>query len=103
MILSLLMTLMAPHESWLVGGWAPRESACGSESGIRFETDGTYSELESEGVWSLAGHRLTIQSTDSDNFGQSDIVEVTALGALEMDLQWPDGTRAKLHRCPQES
>jgi hypothetical protein len=99
--LLLLTALMVPPESWLVGGWAHGKSSCGSDDGIRFETDGTYSELDGEGIWSLAGSRLTVRSTSGDDFGRSDVVHVTVRSTIEMELEWPDGTRLKFHRCMQ--
>lgn len=100
--LLLLASLVAPHESWLVGGWAGGKSQCESEGGVRFESDGTYSELDGEGVWRLASDRLTVQSTSGDDFGRLDVVRVIVRGSAEMELEWPDGRRARFHRCRQE-
>ena len=101
--LLLLATFSVPADSWLVGGWAPGEAACGSDGAISFEPDGTYSALDGEGVWSLAGQRLTFHSTGGDDFGRREIVQVTARNTAEMELEWRDRTRAKLHRCAPES
>jgi hypothetical protein len=99
--LLLLATLTVPQDSWLVGGWAPSASSCGSDREISFEANGTFSESDSEGVWSLAGSQLTVHSAGGDDFGRSEIVRVSVRSGVEMEFQWPDGTRAKFRRCLQ--
>ena len=101
LISSLLLqpSQMPSHEAWLVGDWAPAPSSCETDSAITFESDGTYNDLEGEGAWALAGQRLMVSSTGGDDFGRSEVVQIKVLGSLEMQLEWPDGTRAKFHRC----
>ncbi len=101
MIVSLLLlaTLTIPQESWLVGGWAPEKAQCQSDGGISFERDGSYNELAGEGLWSLASDRLTVRSTSGDDFGRLDVVRVIVRSPVEMEFEWPDGSRAKFTRC----
>ena len=101
--LLLLSAVLVPGEQWLVGAWAPGPAACARDSGIRFETDGTYSDLEGEGTWELAGGRLLVSGTSGDDFGRSQVVRLGARSPAEMVLEWPDGTRVTFHRCPQSA
>ena len=94
-----LAAVIGPSESWLVGAWAPASSACGSPREISFEANGTYSESSSEGSWSLAGNQLTVDAGE-DEPGRWEIVQLKARSVAEMELQWPDGTRANYRRCP---
>jgi hypothetical protein len=101
-ILPLLIftAVQVPGDQWLVGAWAPGPAQCASDSGIRFETDGTYNDPEGEGLWELAGSRLVVSGTSGDDFGRSQVVQVGVKSAAEMTLEWPDGTRLALRRCP---
>jgi hypothetical protein len=98
--LILFTAVLAPGDRWLVGAWGAGPAECASDSGIRFEADGTYNDLEGEGLWELAGSRLVVSGTSGDDFGRSQIVQVGVQSAAEMVLEWPDGTRQTLHRCP---
>ena len=102
MMLSLLLltAVSAPGDQWLVGAWGAGPAECASDSGIRFETDGTYNDLAGEGTWELAGSRLVVSGTSGDDFGRSQIVQVGVKSAAEMILEWPDGTRLTFQRCP---
>ena len=102
MILPLLIVaaLTVPDAQWLVGAWGAGTAQCASDSGIRFETDGTYNDPEGEGLWELAGSRLAVSGTSGDDFGRSQVVQVGVKNAAEMILEWPDGTQATFHRCP---
>jgi hypothetical protein len=100
MSLLLLTAVSAPGDQWLVGAWGAGPAECASDSGIRFETDGTYNDLEGEGTWELAGSRLVVSGTSGDDFGRSQIVQVGVRSPVEMILEWPDGTRLTFHRCP---
>lgn len=101
MILPLLLaTAIAPEASSLVGGWSPGESSCGSDRDISLEADGTYIHAEGEGVWTLAGDRLTFSSTGGDDFGRSEVVQIKVRSPVEMDMEWRDGARASFYRCP---
>jgi hypothetical protein len=91
--------LAVTQHSWLVGEWAPRPAACARDSGIRFETDGTYNDLEGEGLWELAGDRLMVSGTSGDDFGRSETIRLNVRSPAEMDMEWADGTRVKFHRC----
>ena len=101
MILPLLIftAALVPGDQWLVGGWALRPAECAGDSSIRFETDGTYNDLEGEGVWELAGGRLVLSGTSGDDFGRSQIVRIGTRSPAEIVLEWPDGTRLSFHRC----
>ena len=101
MSLLLLTAVSAPGDQWLVGAWGAGPAECARDSGIRFETDGTYNDLEGEGSWELAGSRLVVSGTSGDDFGRSQIVELRVRTPAEMILEWPDGTRVTFHRCPQ--
>ena len=105
MILPLLLVaaVAVPADQWLVGAWGTGLAQCASDSGIRFETDGTYSESSSEGLWSLAGNQLTVESTSEDDFGRSDVVRVKVRSGVEMELEWPDGSRANFRRCQPQA
>src|SRR5688572_26912270 len=94
--LLLLTAVTVPGDQWLVGAWGAGPAECARDSGIRFETDGTYSDLEGEGVWELAGSRLLVSATTGDDFGRSQVVEIGVRSRLEMVLQWPDGTQVAL-------
>ena len=101
-ILSLLLLQAAPtgiQESWLVGGWASGPTSCAAGNDISLERDRTYNDLEGEGVWALVGNQLTVTSTSGDDFGRSDVVQVAVSSRVEIELTWPDGTRAKFYRC----
>lgn len=91
--------MLAAEDLWLVGAWGAGPAECARDGGIRFEADGTYNDFEGEGAWALAGQRLMVSSTGGDDFGRSEVVQIKVLGSLEMQLEWPDGTRAKFHRC----
>lgn len=101
MILPLILftAVLAAEDQWLLGSWGAGPAECARDSGIRFEADGTYDEADGEGVWTLAGHRLTVSSTGGDDFGRSEVVHVTVRSAGEMELAWPDGSRVKFNRC----
>ena len=101
MILPLLIVaaLTVPDAQWLVGAWGAGTAQCASDSGIRFETDGSYSDLEGEGLWELAGTRLVVSGTSGDDFGRSQVVKLAVRSPAEMILEWPDGTRLTLRRC----
>ena len=102
MIMSLLLltAVSASGDQWLVGAWGAGPAECASDSGIRFETDGTYNDLEGEGIWELAGSRLVVSGTSGDDFGRSQVVQVGVRSPAQMILEWPDGTRLTFHRCP---
>ena len=97
--LLLLTAVTVPGDQWLVGAWGAGQTECASDSGIRFETDGTYSDLEGEGVWELAGSRLVVSGTSGDDFGRSDVVQVGVRSQAEMIVEWPDGRRRRYYRC----
>ena len=94
--------VLVAEDQWLVGAWAPGPAACARDGGIRFETDGTYNDLEGEGFWQLAGNRLVVSGTSGDDFGRSQVVQLSVRTPIEMELEWPDGTRARFYRCPQK-
>ena len=100
MSLLLLTAVSAPGDQWLVGAWGAGPAECASDSGIRFETDGTYHDPEGEGLWELSGSRLVVSGTSGDDFGRSHVVQLGIRSPVEMVLEWPDGTRLTLHRCP---
>lgn len=102
MILPLILftAVLVPGDQWLVGAWGAGPAACARDSGIRFETDGTYNDSEGEGIWELAGGRLVVSGTSGDDFGRSQVVQVGVRSPVEMILEWPDGTRLTFHRCP---
>ena len=102
MILQLILftAALVPGEQWLVGAWGAGPAQCASDSGIRFETDGTYNDLEGEGTWELAGSRLVVRGTSGDDFGRSQVVHIGVRSPAEMVLEWPDGTRVTFRRCP---
>ena len=100
MLLLLLTAVMVPSDQWLVGAWAPRPEPCARDSGLRFETDGTYNDPEGEGVWELAGSRLLVSGMSGDDYGRSQVVQVGVRSPVEMVLEWPDGSRLTFHRCP---
>jgi hypothetical protein len=101
MILPLLVVAAAtvPADQWLVGAWGAGRAQCASDSGIRFESDGTYNDLEGDGIWELAGSRLVVSGTSGDDFGRSQIVQLGIRSPAEMILEWPDGTRLTFRRC----
>ena len=102
MILPLLIVAAAtvPGDQWLVGAWGAGPAQCATDSGIRFEMDGTYHDPEGEGLWELAGSRLVVSGTSGDDFGRSQVVKLAIRSPAEMILEWPDGTRQTFHRCP---
>ena len=102
LILPLLIVtaVLVPGDQWLVGAWGTGPAECARDSGIRFETDGTYDDLEGEGLWELAGSRLVVSGTSGDDFGRSQVMQVGVRSPVEMILEWPDGTRLAFHRCP---
>jgi hypothetical protein len=100
-LLLLTAAVTVPEDRWLVGAWGAGPAECARDSGIRFETDGTYSDLEGEGSWELAGSRLIVSATSGDDFGRSQVVQLGVRNAVEMVLEWPDGTRRTFHRCPK--
>jgi hypothetical protein len=101
MMLPLLLLTAAtfPGDQWLVGAWGAGPAACASDSGIRFEADGTYNDPEGEGLWELAGDRLMVSGTSGDDFGRSETIRLNVRSPAEMDMEWADGTRVKYHRC----
>ena len=101
MMLPLLLLTAAtfPGDRWLVGAWGAGPAECASDSGIRFETDGTYNDPEGEGHWELAGNRLMVSGTSGDDFGRSEVVRITVRSSARMEMEWADGTRVELHRC----
>ena len=103
LILPLLIVtaVLVPNDQWLVGAWGAGLAQCASDSGIRFETDGTYNDPEGEGLWELAGSRLVVSGTSGDDFGRSQVVQLSVRSRAEMILEWPDGTRVTFRRCPQ--
>jgi hypothetical protein len=98
--LILFTAVLVPSDQWLVGAWGAGPAQCASDGGIRFETDGTYNDLEGEGLWEIAGSRLVVSGTSGDDFGRSQVVQVGVRGPDELILEWPDGTRMTFHRCP---
>ncbi len=102
MILPLILftAVLAAEDQWLVGAWASGAAECARDSGIRFEMDGTYSDLEGEGTWELTGTRLVVSGTSGDDFGRLQTVQLGVRSPAEMVLEWPDGTRTTFHRCP---
>ena len=96
----LFTAVLAAEDQWLVGAWASGAAECATDSAVRFETDGTYNDLEGEGIWQLAGSRLVVSGTSGDDFGRSQVVQIGVRSPVEMILEWPDGTRLALHRCP---
>ena len=102
MILPLILftAVLVPGDQWLVGAWGAGPAQCANDSGIRFETDGTYNDPEGEGTWELAGNRLVVSGTSGDDFGRSQVVQVGVRSPAEMVLEWPDGAQTTLHRCP---
>ena len=101
MILPLILftAVLVPGDQWLVGAWGAGPAECASDRGIRFETDGTYNDLEGDGTWALAGSRLVVSGTSGDDFSRSQVVQIGVRSQAEMILEWPDGTRLALHRC----
>ena len=99
-LLLLLTAATVPGDQWLVGAWAAGPAQCASDSGIRFETDGTYTDLEGEGVWDLMGSKLVVSGTSGDDFGRFLVVQFAVRSSAEMVLEWPDGTRLTYRRCP---
>ena len=102
MILPLLLVaaLTVPDDQWLVGAWGAGPAQCARDSGIRFETDGTYNDPEGEAFLELAGSQLVVSGTTGDDFGRSQVVQIGMQSPAEMVLEWPDGTRRTFHRCP---
>ena len=102
LILPLLIVtaVLVPGDQSLVGAWGAGPAECASDSAIRFETDGTYSDAESEGLWELTGSRLVVNGTSGDDFGRSQVVHVGVRSPGEIIFEWPDGARLTLHRCP---
>ena len=98
--LLIITAVLVPGDQWLVGAWGAGPAACASDSGIRFETDGTYNDAEGEGIWELAGSRLVVSGTSGDDFGRSQVVQLGVRSPAEMVLEWPDGTSQTFHRCP---
>ena len=98
--LTLFTAVLAPGDQWLVGAWGAGMAQCARDNGIRFETDGTYSDPEGEGLWELAGSRLVVSGTSGDDFGRSQVVQLGVRSAVEMVLEWPDGKQMTFHRCP---
>jgi hypothetical protein len=101
MILPLLIVAAAtvPDDQWLVGAWGAGPARCARDSGIRFETDGTYNSPAGEGVWELAGDRLHVSGTSGDDYGRSETVWLRTWSPAEMNMEWADGTRVTYHRC----
>ena len=101
MILPLLLVAAptVPNDQWLVGAWGAGPAQCARDSGIHFDTDGTYNDPEGEGLWELAGSQLVVSGTSGDDFGRSQVVRIGVRSATEMTLEWPDGARLTLHRC----
>jgi hypothetical protein len=97
--LLLQAVLIAPQPAWIVGDWAPRPSLCVSDEEIRFDTGGSYIHRDGEGIWILAGDQLTLSSTEGDDFGLSEVVQIRLGKPNTMELQWPDGTRNSYFRC----
>ena len=102
MILPLILftAVLVPGDQWLVGAWGAGAAQCASDSGIRFETDGTYNDPEGEGVWDLVGSQLVVSGTSGDDFGRSQVVQLGVRSPVEIVLEWPDGTQVTFHRCP---
>lgn len=102
MILPLILftAVLVPGDQWLVGAWGAGPAACARDSGIRFETDGTYNDSEGEGIWELDGGRLVVSGASGDDFGRLQVVQIGVRSPVEMILEWPDGTRLTFHRCP---
>ena len=98
--LLLLAAMVVPEDQWLVGAWAAGAAACAKDDGIRFETDGTYSDPQGEGLWELDGSRLVVSGTSGDDFGRTQVTQLRVRNSVEMELEWPDGTRANFYRCP---
>lgn len=100
LVLSVLVCgcVSLPQASSLVGGWALGPPPCETDTGFSLEADGTYQDLDSTGVWSLAGDQLTIRITGGDDLGQH-VMRVRASRSAEVVLEWPNGSLAKYHRC----
>jgi hypothetical protein len=88
--------------SWLVGSWVPDRPYCETDTGINFEANGTYDELEGTGIWSLVGNTLTMTLKSfhqvPDPPAESSTVKVKVLGPNEMEMKWR-GARSLFYRC----
>lgn len=101
---------------WLTGTWLEinepgDESLIGCNSGlpIRYRADGTYSLFEdSEGIWRLAGDRLTETATEAyDTVDPDDVAighpstsRIERVSAGEMRKILDDQSRLTMMRCP---
>ncbi|HEY0163966.1 MAG TPA: hypothetical protein VGB39_01185 [Sphingomicrobium sp.] len=95
----LILAAVTPREAWLVGGWAPQPSDCGSSEGIRFETDGSFNDQDSEGLWVLEGDLLTVSSMGGDDFARLEVIRVTITSPAWIEMQMQSGVREKFYRC----
>jgi hypothetical protein len=93
---------------WLEGYWVSGKAACyGSDSGIRFNSDRTYSEHDVGGQYDINGQRIRLRITEVYNAPPSEIgtgesFTVRLVGPNELDTTWSDGGSGPLYRCPPE-
>jgi hypothetical protein len=97
---------LTPH--WLEGYWVSGKAACyGSDSGIRFNSDGTYSEQEGSGEYEIEAARIRFRITEvynapSSEIGTGSALTVRIVGPNEILTTWSDGGSGPLYRCPPE-
>jgi hypothetical protein len=95
-------------QGWLAGYWVSGKAACyGSDSGISFQADGTYSEHEEGGRYVIEGNRIRLIVTEVYNAPRSEIgtggsFTARPIGPNEMETVWSDGAAGPLYRCPPE-
>jgi hypothetical protein len=91
---------------WLDGYWVGNKGAClGSDSGIHFGADGTYSEFESGGGYQIRGDRIWTAVTEvyngpPDAIGTRESARVRIVGPNELATDWGGGQKGPLYRCP---
>lgn len=96
---------------WLAGYWVYYKQACGgSDSGISFNADLTYSDHGTAGSYTLPKDSIRMVTTEiydwgspEDRIGGVDISELQLIGPNEVELSdWRDeqARPLKLHRCP---
>ena len=93
---------------WLEGYWVSGKAACyGSDSGIRFNSDGSYSEHDVGGRYDINGHRIRLRITEVYNappseIGAGETFTVRLVGPNELATTWSDGGSGPWYRCPPE-
>lgn len=92
--------------AWIVGAWVAG-SSCESDAGVRFMADGTYHVLEDSGTWTLAGDRLTtrVLEVHEEAGGDSKVGDtfsrtIRRISDVAFQYVEPDGSGARLKRCP---